>query len=453
MRKIYLLLTLVFVSINAFSAGETWWVVEYNTTTNLLKVADGVDNDGNTKYKNLQLQQKSGNLYYAIKEVTVTAATTIEYKVYEDPGMVGSKHYYGYGSNQSNNNAASGNAWIHLPEGGTYTLVFTFYTDSKDNSLDVIQMAKVSGPSRFFEDDWGTDMTKNSMDFDWSDNNFHLYKNIEITAADVASGSYNLEYKIVTRHRGPLDGNYGDNEWQNQRRIIWYGVGGENTNNASVSFSQPGSYEVDFKFDPILKTIIAAETVRYIDVNIGSTGFATFSCPFPTDVPSSVIAYYVTGYSGTEVTTEKTKKVPATLTTPTVGTGVIVEGDPGIHRFYETTTNTLTGNLLAGTGSGTYEVADNTTYVFAEKDGVVGFYLGVGDNTTQRTYAAYKAYLPLSGGSSREFYGLDFLNNPSGITAVKDLKEEGRYYNLQGQPVAHPTKGIYIHNGKKVIVK
>lgn len=67
--------------------------------------------------------------------------------------------------------------------------------------------------------------------------------------------------------------------------------------------------------------------------------------------------------------------------------------------------------------------------------------------------SAYKAYLPLSNGSSREFYGLDFLNNPSGITAVKDLKEEGRYYNLQGQPVAHPTKGLYILNGKKVMVK
>lgn len=43
------------------------------------------------------------------------------------------------------------------------------------------------------------------------------------------------------------------------------------------------------------------------------------------------------------------------------------------------------------------------------------------------------------------------------ITSVEDLKTDGRqdglYYNLLGQPVSHPSSGIYIHNGKKVIIK
>ena len=30
---------------------------------------------------------------------------------------------------------------------------------------------------------------------------------------------------------------------------------------------------------------------------------------------------------------------------------------------------------------------------------------------------------------------------------------DNKYYNLLGQPVAHPTHGIYIHNGKKVLIK
>ena len=38
----------------------------------------------------------------------------------------------------------------------------------------------------------------------------------------------------------------------------------------------------------------------------------------------------------------------------------------------------------------------------------------------------------------------------SQITAAHD---DGRYYNLQGQPVAHPTKGIYIRNGKKIVIR
>ena len=32
------------------------------------------------------------------------------------------------------------------------------------------------------------------------------------------------------------------------------------------------------------------------------------------------------------------------------------------------------------------------------------------------------------------------------------LKVEG-YYNLNGQRVAQPTKGLYIVNGKKVVIK
>ena len=41
-----------------------------------------------------------------------------------------------------------------------------------------------------------------------------------------------------------------------------------------------------------------------------------------------------------------------------------------------------------------------------------------------------------------------------GVESVKvDNAGDNRYYNLLGQPVANPEGGIYIHNGKKVIVK
>jgi hypothetical protein len=43
----------------------------------------------------------------------------------------------------------------------------------------------------------------------------------------------------------------------------------------------------------------------------------------------------------------------------------------------------------------------------------------------------------------------------TGINGVSNATEEanGVYYNLAGQRVNHPTKGVYIHNGKKLIVK
>lgn len=43
------------------------------------------------------------------------------------------------------------------------------------------------------------------------------------------------------------------------------------------------------------------------------------------------------------------------------------------------------------------------------------------------------------------------------VTGIQTLKQErpadGAYYNLSGQRVEHPTKGLYIHNGKKVVIK
>ena len=43
------------------------------------------------------------------------------------------------------------------------------------------------------------------------------------------------------------------------------------------------------------------------------------------------------------------------------------------------------------------------------------------------------------------------------VTAIQEVKTETKqddaYYTLQGVKVAHPTKGIYIHNGKKMILK
>ena len=41
----------------------------------------------------------------------------------------------------------------------------------------------------------------------------------------------------------------------------------------------------------------------------------------------------------------------------------------------------------------------------------------------------------------------------AGIKTVKADAQNGAYYNLAGQKVANPTKGLFIHNGKKVILK
>ena len=57
---------------------------------------------------------------------------------------------------------------------------------------------------------------------------------------------------------------------------------------------------------------------------------------------------------------------------------------------------------------------------------------------------------------SINFYGFKFI--PEGATAIDGVKAseaagDGKWYTLSGQEVSAPTKGIYIKDGKKVVVK
>ena len=44
------------------------------------------------------------------------------------------------------------------------------------------------------------------------------------------------------------------------------------------------------------------------------------------------------------------------------------------------------------------------------------------------------------------------LSNTTGISNVRSDKERGVYYSLNGQRVENPNKGIFIKNGKKIVL-
>ena len=41
----------------------------------------------------------------------------------------------------------------------------------------------------------------------------------------------------------------------------------------------------------------------------------------------------------------------------------------------------------------------------------------------------------------------------SGIKEVTDVNEESPYFSLQGYQVTNPRKGIFVRNGRKIVVK
>lgn len=107
------------------------------------------------------------------------------------------------------------------------------------------------------------------------------------------------------------------------------------------------------------------------------------------------------------------------------------------------------------------------TYNKAEKKEGLGFYLGVDDGTSLKATPG-KAYLKVSEDEAKDpssaaltrsfvFGGGNETTGIEGITIMgTDVQRHGTIegiFDLQGRKISNPTKGIYIKNNKKVIIK
>ena len=94
-----------------------------------------------------------------------------------------------------------------------------------------------------------------------------------------------------------------------------------------------------------------------------------------------------------------------------------------------------------------------TNYYLSNGTSGVGFYKVDG---TQKI-GANRAYLPLLKGmvlAGTRFIGFEFGDGTTSVKEVKSGEVKGeKWYTLQGQRVAKPGKGLYIRNGKKIVIK
>ena len=173
---------------------------------------------------------------------------------------------------------------------------------------------------------------------------------------------------------------------------------------------------------------------------VGADGFATYSAVKPINVDGIVTAYGAK-YDGSKIVLTPVTEIPA-------NTGVIIEAAadtytvPAINSaasIASVNDLSVSDGSIAGNGS--------TIYALGKKGGVVGF-VKVKSGVT---IPAGKAYLTIAA-AGREFIG--FGEDVTGVEVVKqESKADNEYFNLAGQRVAQPTKGLYIVNGKKVIIK
>lgn len=183
-----------------------------------------------------------------------------------------------------------------------------------------------------------------------------------------------------------------------------------------------------------------------ISATIGSAGYATFSSNYNLDFSAEDgLTIYTAKVNDTNtaviLTEVESKEVPA-------NTAVVLQGGEGDYSGKViASADALSDNELQVAATEMDGSAGNI-YVLAEKDSQVGFY----KLSSSGTLDAGKGYLLVSSDSRVLVIG----GEDDGTTGIKNIKvgsEDNVYYNLQGQRVLYPTKGLYIVNGKKVILK
>ena len=191
-------------------------------------------------------------------------------------------------------------------------------------------------------------------------------------------------------------------------------------------------------------------------IKISGVGQTTWCSAYDLDFTDveGLKAYTATGYNRTSGTIwlSRVKEVPA-------NEGILLIGDPGDYQVPHKNTTCYYANLMVGTVEAitiNETEGEYTNYYLSNGASGVGFYKVNGSVDLK----ANRAYLPLlknTVSGSRGFIGLEFDEDAEGTTGISNNNREpitnNIWYNLQGQRVDNPSKGLYIKNGKKVLIK
>lgn len=194
-------------------------------------------------------------------------------------------------------------------------------------------------------------------------------------------------------------------------------------------------------------TSVKVTMPKYVEVTIGSTGYASY-CPIYFDVvaPEDLTVYYV------DATYADYMHLSEAANTIQMGEGVILNGAPGTYKlwFSETPANKINGNYLYGSMEDTYFEQDEV-YLLSYKNNILKF-----RHNTAGTLPAGKAYVKstdVPNSQSAHEFTMVFGDDATAIESTVVDTNDSEIYNIQGQRVSNNYKGVVIINGKKYLKK
>ena len=266
----------------------------------------------------------------------------------------------------------------------------------------------------------------------WTDGTLRLYTDTKMTIA--APDGYvitKIEF-VGTQNLDAITVSGGDyTAASDKKSATWTGA------EQSIVFTRKDN-------NPFFTKVTVSYTESTVSATITDAGYATFSNENALDFSANkALTVYTATDNGTSVKLNEvtTQKVPA-------NTPVVLKGDAGNYPATIISSADALGENDLRISNGTTATAEANIYVLANKSNGVGFYKWAGDGSL----SAGKIYLQATS-TSAPFLGFDG-EGTTGINSVERgaLSVEG-CYTLDGRRVAQPTKGLYIVNGKKVIIK
>lgn len=195
-------------------------------------------------------------------------------------------------------------------------------------------------------------------------------------------------------------------------------------------------------------------------IEVNEDGYATAYSDNAVILPEGLQAAVITGVADGKLTIDYRYNngdvIPA-------GTAVLVKGEAGAHDYNLATSDeqAVTGNLLKGAASDVTTEGDGCLFYMLSYDANhqnLGFYWAAKDGAAF-TSKAGKAYLALPQAASAGVTGYALDGTPVGIDqATTDAQAPAAIYTVDGRRVEKTNvndlpRGLYIVNGKKVIIK
>lgn len=196
-------------------------------------------------------------------------------------------------------------------------------------------------------------------------------------------------------------------------------------------------------------------------VYIGSTGYATRGDTSGKDIeslPDGLTAYKATAGTNSVTLTslEKMRRYQGYVLKGTANTNYgLTYGGTDLDASYNGGDMArVSADMANFEATEEYKESTYNRYILGNDGGTAKFFKPSGSGTLKKGKAYLRTLNTLTPASEARGIDIIFEDETTAINAVATkIVNDGKYYNLQGVEVAHPTKGLYIVNGKKVFIK